>query len=117
MIPKRSGDRVRTDRRDAEMLARLYRAGELSAVYVPHPEDEAVRDLTRARHQLKAFLLRSGIRYTGKTAWTPAHVRWIAGIKLDQPVQQNVVPIPEAAHHIHYFKERSPCSSKSVKRS
>jgi len=101
MIPKRSGDRVKTDRRDAEMLARLYRAGELSAVYVPHPEDEAVRDLTRARedakqaqtrarHQLKAFLLRSGIRYTGKTAWTPAHVRWIAGIKLDQPVQQIV---------------------------
>ena len=101
MIPKRSGDRVKTDRRDAEMLARLYRAGELSAVYVPHPEDEAVRDLTRARedakqaqtrarHQLKAFLLRSGIGYTGKTAWTPAHVRWIAGIKLDQPVQQIV---------------------------
>ncbi len=101
MIPKRSGDRVKTDRRDAEMLARLHRAGELSAVYVPHPEDEAVRDLTRARedakeaqtrarHQLKAFLLRSGIRYAGKTAWTPAHVRWIAGIKMDQPVQQIV---------------------------
>ena len=101
MIPKRSGDRVKTDRRDAEMLARLHRAGELSAVYVPHPEDEAVRDLTRARedakeaqtrarHQLKAFLLRSGIRYAGKTAWTPAHVRWIAGIKLEQPVQQIV---------------------------
>jgi transposase len=101
MIPKRSGDRVKTDRRDAEMLARLHRAGELSAVYVPHPEDEAVRDLTRARedakeaqtrarHQLKAFLLRSGIRYAGKTAWTPAHVRWIARIKLEQPVQQIV---------------------------
>jgi transposase len=101
MIPKRSGDRVKTDRRDAEMLARLHRAGELSAVYVPHPADEAVRDLTRARedakeaqtrarHQLKAFLLRSGIRYAGKTAWTPAHVRWIARIKLDQPVQQIV---------------------------
>ena len=101
MIPKRSGDRVKTDRRDAEMLARLHRAGELSAIYVPHPEDEAIRDLTRARedakeaqtrarHQLKAFLLRSGIRYAGKTAWTAAHVRWIAGIKLPQPVQQIV---------------------------
>ena len=78
MIPKRSGDRVKTDRRDAQMLARLHRAGELAAVYVPHPEDEAVRDLTRsredakeaqtrARHQLKAFLLRSGVRYAGKT--------------------------------------------------
>lgn len=78
MIPKRSGDRVKTDRRDAEMLARLHRAGELSAAYVPHPEDEAIRDLTRARedvneaqtrarHQFKAFLLRSGVRYAGKT--------------------------------------------------
>lgn len=101
MIPKRSGDRVKTDRRDAEMLARLHRAGELSAVYVPHPDDEAIRDLTRARedakaaqtrtrHQLKAFLLRSGIRYAGKTAWTAAHVRWLASVKLPQPVQQIV---------------------------
>lgn len=101
LIPKCSGDRVKTDRRDAEMLARLHRAGELTAVYVPHPEDEAVRDLTRARedvkeaqtrarHQLKAFLLRSGIRYAGKTAWTPAHLRWIASVKLPQPVQQIV---------------------------
>lgn len=53
MIPKRSGDRVKTDRRDAEMLARLHRAGELSAVYVPHPDDEAIRDLTRAREAAK----------------------------------------------------------------
>ena len=90
MIPKRSGDRVKTDRRDAEMLARLHRAGELSAIYFPHPEDEAIRDLTRARHQLKALLLRLVIRYAGKTAWTAAHVRWIAGIKLPQPVQQIV---------------------------
>ena len=88
-IPKRPGDRIKTDRRDAEMLARLHRAGELEAVYVPRSEDEAVRDLTRARedakeaqtrarHQLKAFLLRNGITYAGKTAWTPAHVRWPA---------------------------------------
>ena len=101
MIPKRSGDRVKTDRRDAEMLARLHRAGELSAVYVPHPEDEAIRDLTRAReaakeaqtrarHQLKAFLLRSGMPYAGKTSWTPAHVRWLASLKLAHPVQQIV---------------------------
>jgi len=51
MIPKRSGDRVKTDRRDAEMLARLHRAGELSTVYVPHPEDEAIRDLTQTRRR------------------------------------------------------------------
>lgn len=101
MIPKRSGDRVKTDRRDAEMLARLHRAGELKAIYVPHTQDEAIRDLTRARedaknaqtrarHQLKGFLLRAGIRYVGKTAWTPAHVRWIASLKLEQPAQQIV---------------------------
>jgi transposase len=100
-IPKRAGDRVKTDRRDAEMLARLHRAGELEAVYVPRPEDEAVRDLTRARedakaaqtrarHQLKAFLLRNGIAYAGKTAWTPAHVRWLASVRLPEPVQQLV---------------------------
>ena len=100
-IPKRAGDRVKTDRRDAEMLARLHRAGELEAVHVPRPEDEAVRDLTRARedakaaqtrarHQLKAFLLRNGIAYAGKTAWTPAHVRWLASVKLAEPVQQIV---------------------------
>jgi len=100
-IPKRAGDRVKTDRRDAEMLARLHRAGELEAVHVPHAEDEAIRDLTRARedakaaqtrtrHQLKAFLLRNGIAYTGKTAWTPAHVRWLASVKLPEPVQQLV---------------------------
>lgn len=101
LIPKRAGDRVKTDRRDAQALARMHRAGELEAVYVPRPEDEAVRDLTRARedakaaqtrarHQLKGFLLRNGIRYAGKTAWTPAHVRWLASVKLPEPVQQLV---------------------------
>jgi transposase len=100
-IPKRAGDRVKTDRRDAEMLARLHRAGELEAVHVPRTEDEAVRDLTRARedakaaqtrarHQLKSFLLRNGVSYAGKTAWTPAHVRWLAFVKLPEPVQQLV---------------------------
>lgn len=72
-IPKRAGDRVKTDRRDARSLARLYRAGELSAVYVPHEEDEAMRDLVRgrgdaksaekrAKQRLSAFLLRHGRR-------------------------------------------------------
>lgn len=100
-IPKRPGDRVKTDRRDAEMLARLHRAGELEPVYVPRPEDEAIRDLsraredakgaqTRARHQLKALLLRNGIRYAGKTAWTPGHVRWLASVKVPEPAQQLV---------------------------
>jgi len=98
-IPKRSGDRVKTDRRDAILLARLARAGELTAVRVPDVADEAVRDLVRARedavrecrnarHRLKALLLRNGIGYTGKTAWTAAHLRWLATLKLAHSAQQ-----------------------------
>ena len=98
-IPRRSGDRVKTDRRDALMLARLARAGELSAVRVPDAVDEAMRDLVRARedavreqrnarHRLKALLLRNGVLYAGKTAWTPAHQRWLADIRLPHPTQQ-----------------------------
>ena len=86
MVPKKSGDRVKTDRRDAVNLARLERAGELTAVYVPREEDEAMRDLsraredakraeTRARQQLLALLLRNGIKYGGKTAWSQPHLR------------------------------------------
>ena len=99
LIPKKNGDRVKTDRRDAIGLARLHRAGELTAVYVPNLEDEAMRDLTRAREdakeavrkakqQLSAFLLRSGHIYTGKTAWSDAHFRWISDIKMEHPYQQ-----------------------------
>jgi len=99
MIPKRSGDRVKTDRRDSGMLARLHRAGELTAVYVPHPEDEAMRDLCRAREdaryaerkakqQLGAFLLRSGLRYPGKTPWSLAHWRWLSDRSMPHPAQQ-----------------------------
>jgi transposase len=98
-IPKRPGDRVKTDRRDAMMLARLARAGELKAVRVPDLVDEAMRDLVRARedavreqrnarHRLKALLLRHGVRYAAKTAWTPAHLRWLADVALPQPAQQ-----------------------------
>lgn len=98
-IPKRSGDRVKTDRRDAMMLARLARSGDLTAVRVPGAGDEAVRDLVRARedavrecrnarHRLKALLLRNGITYAGKTAWTAAHRRWLATLKLEHPAQQ-----------------------------
>ena len=98
-IPKRSGDRVKTDRRDALMLARLARAGELSAVRVPDAVDEALRDLVRARedavreqrnarHRLKALLLRNGVVYAGKSAWTAAHLRWLAGLALPHAAQQ-----------------------------
>ena len=98
-IPKRSGDRVKTDRRDAMMLARLSRSGDLTAVRVPGAADEAVRDLVRARedtvreqrnarHRLKALLLRNGIPYAGKSSWTGAHLRWLATLKLAHAAQQ-----------------------------
>jgi transposase len=100
-IPRRPGDRVKTDRRDALMLARLARAGELTAVHVPDAGDEAIRDLIRgredavreqrnSRHRLKALLLRHGIPYAGKSSWTAAHLRWLADIKLAYPAQQIV---------------------------
>ncbi|MDI6616756.1 MAG: IS110 family transposase [Syntrophaceae bacterium] len=102
MTPRKSGDRVKTDRRDAEHLARLERAGELTSVYVPREEDEAMRDLTRAREdavkaqrtarqQLGAFLLRQGHRYPGKTSWTPVHTRWLSDIAVGHPAQQIVL--------------------------
>jgi len=99
LIPKKSGNRVKTDRRDAEMLARLHRAGELTAIYVPRLEDEAMRDLCRAREDAKSaerkarqhlssFLLRSGYRYSGKTSWSLAHWRWISDLQMSHSAQQ-----------------------------
>lgn len=99
LIPRKSGDRIKTDQRDAIALARLHRAGELTAVYVPLPEDEAIRDLSRAREdarfalrkakqQLSAFLLRSGHIYAGRSHWSKAHFNWIADIKMEHPGQQ-----------------------------
>jgi len=101
MIPKRSGQRVKTDRRDALTLARLHRAGELSPVYVPQQEDEAMRDLVRAREDAKeaerkakqrlgSFLLRHARRYSGKKTWTRAHRRWLSEQRFAHPAQQIV---------------------------
>ena len=102
LIPKKAGDRVKTARRESLRLARLHRAGELTAVWVPDGEHEALRDLTRARSDLKdlerrarqrllAFLLRHGRRFEGKNHWTQAHFRWLETVKFDQPVQQIVM--------------------------
>jgi transposase len=98
-IPRASGERIKTDRRDAIKLARLARSGDLAVVRVPGPADEAVRDLVRARedavrecrnarHRLKALLLRNGITYAGKSAWTGAHLRWLATLKMEHAAQQ-----------------------------
>ena len=101
LIPQKTGDRVKTDRRDAMQLARLARSGDLTAVYVPKVHDEAIRDLTRAREdaisdlkdakfRLKAFLLRHDIRYTGRANWSPAHLRWLSEVVCPTPTQQIV---------------------------
>jgi transposase len=101
LIPKKAGDRVNTDRRDAVQLARLMRSGDLTAVYVPTVEDEAIRDLTRAREdalrdlksakfRLKALLLRQDIRYTGRATWGPPHLRWLSEVVCATPAQQIV---------------------------
>jgi transposase len=102
LIPTRAGERIKTDRRDALKLARLHRAGELTAVHVPEASDEAMRDLCRARTdavqdlrrgraQLKAFLLRHGYRYTGRSAWSEAHQRYLRELVLPHPAQRVVL--------------------------
>lgn len=99
LIPKKPGERVKTDRRDAVKLVRALRAGDLSAVYVPTVEDEAFRDLSRAwvsakddlkraRQRLKAFLLSHGVRYAGRADWGPAHRRWLSTYAFDSAWQQ-----------------------------
>jgi len=102
LTPKGSGDKIKTDRRDARMLARLHRAGELTAVHVPDERDEAMRDLCRARtdamhdrrsgrSQLKAFLLRNGYRYTEKTTWSQAHLRYLRELVLPHAAMKVVL--------------------------
>src|SRR3989475_5707591 len=101
LIPKKPGDRVKTDRRDARQLARLMRSGDLTPVYVPAVDDEAIRDLSRAREdtlrdlkaaklRLKVFLLRHDIRYTGRAHWSPAHLRWLSEVVCPTPAQHIV---------------------------
>src|SRR5881227_3030487 len=102
MTPTRTGDRVKTDKRDARKLARLLRAGELTPVYVPEATDEAIRDLCRARtdavddqrrcrHRLKAFLLRHGYRYQGKANWSQPHMRYLRELVLPHPAMKAIL--------------------------
>ncbi len=101
-IPRASGDRVKTDRRDAEHLVRLLLAGKLHPVRVPGPEEEALRDLVRAReavrvdlmrcrHRLSKLLLRHGIRFDDGTAWTQRHRDWLATVNLQWPAAQTTL--------------------------
>jgi len=102
LTPTRSGDRVKTDQRDARKLARLLRAGELTPVYIPDARDEAIRDLCRARsdavddrrrsrHRLKGFLLRHGYRYQGKSSWSAAHERYLRELVLPHPAMKVIL--------------------------
>lgn len=101
LIPVRPGDRVKTDRRDAIKLARLYRAGELTMISVPTPSEEAARDLVRtredaltdrvrARQRLAGFLLRQGQRWSGKKTWGTAYRIWLQAMRFDQPTHHEV---------------------------
>ena len=122
LIPRRSGERVKTNRRDALTLARLFRAGELTGVWVPDEVHEAVRDLVRGRttaaedvrrkrQQLLSFLLRHGRIFTGGDHWTRAHRRWLAEQSFDHPAQQivfqdGVAAIEDAVERQHRLEEQ-----------
>jgi transposase len=101
LIPRKSGERIKTDRRDANNLAKLHRAGELTPVWVPDQAHEAIRDLVRARlaavrtlrrarQQLSGFLLRHGHHYNRPT-WTLMHRRWLAGLRFERAVHHIVL--------------------------
>jgi transposase len=122
LIPKRSGERVKTNRRDAVTLARLHRAGELTGVWVPDVVHEAVRDLVRAREagaadlrrkrqQLLSFLLSHGRIFDGKSHWTLAHRRWLSRQAFEHAAQQIVFQekidaIEDAAQRLHRLDEQ-----------
>jgi transposase len=102
LIPKQPGAPFKTDKRDARAIARLLRAGELTAVYIPEPTDEAIRDLCRARtdavddlrrcrHRLKGFLLRHGYRYQGKANWSQPHMRYLRELVLPHPAMKTIL--------------------------
>lgn len=101
-LPLEKGLRQKTDRRDAAQLARLHRAGELTAIYIPDATDEAMRDLTRARSdavhdqtrarlRLKSFLLRQGYHYQGKANWSEAHRRYLRELEMPRPALKAVL--------------------------
>lgn len=102
LTPRRSGNRVKTDPRDAKDLAKLYRAGELTSIAIPGIKQENLRDLLRARedamedqqrarHRLNRFLVRHGMKYWSGKAWTSGHLKWIKSIRFDEPEAQMVL--------------------------
>ena len=123
LTPRKSGDRVKTDRRDALTLARLDRAGELSTVWTPSPEHEAIRDLSRARgdcklidkqlrQRLGAMLLRHDKRFPGRKNWTQAHFRWLETQRFEQPASQ--IAYEEYAEAIRQAQSRTACLEQQL---
>jgi transposase len=124
LVPEKAGDRVKTDRRDAEKLARCYRAGDLTAVWVPDAAHEALRDLVRARlaakrDQLRArnrlgkFLLRHGRRAPeGTTAWSTKHLAWIKRQSFEQAAQQ--ATLVDYLHEVQHAAERIVRLERSI---
>jgi transposase len=116
LVPVKSGDRVKTNRRDAEKLARCYRSGDLTAVWVPDAAHEALRDLVRAReaakkdqlrgrHRLGKFLLRRGFRAAaGVKSWTAKHLLWVKTLRLEQPAQE--AAFLDYLHEVEHAAER-----------
>ena len=125
LIPRRAGDRVKTDKRDASRLARLHRAGELTPVRVPTRAEEAVRDLVRVRaglladrkraqQRLTAMLLRHGRVWRSGSYWTQAHEQWIAGQHFKEPAlatapaQPRWRPVPRGGSCRRWSTRRAP---------
>ena len=116
LIPVKAGDRVKTDRRDAEKLARCYRAGDLTAVWVPDAAHEALRDLVRARlaakrdqlrarNRLSKFLLRHGRRAPeGASPWSTKHLVWVKSQRFEQAAQQ--MTLEDYLHEVEHAAER-----------
>ena len=125
LIPVKAGDRVKTDRRDALMLAKLHRAGELTAVWVPDAAHEAMRDLVRARatavrvlakarQHLNGFLLRHAKVYAGQRTWTLAYRRWLTTVRFDHPAQQIV--LQDYIHAVEDAEKRVVCLVQQIER-
>ncbi len=124
LAPVKAGDRVKTDRRDAERLARSYRSGDLTAVWVPDEGSEALRDLVRAResakqdqlrarHRLSKFLLRSGQRPTaGVKAWTLAYMAWVRQLRFAQVAQESTRL--DYVHEVEHMGERVVRLEKAI---
>ena len=131
LIPKKPGEKIKTDKRDALKLSKLLKSEDLTPIYVPEPEDEAVRDLSRARevamkdlkdakYQLKALLLRNNINYKGTANWSQKHLRWLTELVLPHPAQHIVLQEflhtiterisrlerldNELTHHVHQWR-------------